>query len=297
MIKGRDPRIRATWLVAAQLFLFIGRGVALEEQEFRAQQPAAFGALGRGQRCIRLGAREIGEHFDALAAGEMAIHLRGGSLLLTHARPRSRRFSVSASVRASGSALNVPASASRMTLLPDETSSSDWPMATSMGMPRVAARIATCDVGPPAASAMPASFDASISTSCEGVRSRASRMPSCGITEARSLRAIEREQDLPVQVAQIVDSFGQPGVAGGGQVSRAGAQALAPAEPSALAAGDGIARGVDEIRVVEQLEVCGHDFAHGRGAPWSRAVTSARARRRGHVRNRRFPVARRGLLR
>ena len=73
MIKRPGPEDPRHLLVAAQLLLFIGRGVAFEEQEFRAQQPAAFGALRHGERRIRLGAGEVGEHLDALAAREMAI--------------------------------------------------------------------------------------------------------------------------------------------------------------------------------------------------------------------------------
>ena len=91
--------------------------------------------------------------------------------------------------------------------------------------------------------------------------------------EARRLRAIEREQHLPFEIEQIVDAFGQARIAGGVQASRAGAQARAPGEPALLPRGDGLARGVDEIRIVEQLEVRGHDFAHGRRARWSRAAT------------------------
>ena len=46
--------------------------------------------------------------------------------------------------------------------------------------------------------------------------------------------------------------------------SRARAQARAPREARALAGGDGAPRGVDEIGVVEQFEVRGHDLAHRR---------------------------------
>ena len=53
-----------------------GGRVAVEEQEFGAQQAAAFGAVR--DRDLRFGERaEIGEHLDAVAVGGAAIGMRG----------------------------------------------------------------------------------------------------------------------------------------------------------------------------------------------------------------------------
>ena len=60
------------------------------------------------ERRVRLGAREVGEHFDALAAREMAIRLRGDSLLLHAARDCVR-----AALRASASVRRVGIGAQR----------------------------------------------------------------------------------------------------------------------------------------------------------------------------------------
>ena len=154
-------------------------------------------------------------------------------------------------------------------------SSNFAPAATSMGIPSVPARMATCEVGPPDASAMPPSFPRVDVDELRG-REIAREQDAAGRDfETRRLRAAERGQHLAFEIEQIVDAFGEPRVAGGLQVLGARAQARAPCVTRALAGSHGAPRGVDDFRIVEQLEMRRHDLAH-RGRRRRRQARQAR---------------------
>ena len=101
-----------------------------------------------------------------------------------------------------------------------------------------------------------------------------------------SLRAIERDQDLPVRGRADRRRVRPAGHRRWRSRFRALARKLArQANARALAAGDRMrARASTRSRVVEQLEVRGHDFAHRRRRRWSRAVTD-RARTASRARS------------
>ena len=95
--------------------------------------------------------------------------------------------------------------------------------------------------------------------------------------EARRLRAIERDQHLALEIEQIVDAFGETRVAGGLQAlsaTRAGSSATR--NPRSCLR-PWISRAAsDDLRIVEQLEVCRHDLAHS-GQRGRRELGEARA--------------------
>ena len=115
------------------------------------------------------------------------------------------------------------------------------PAATSMGMPSVPARMATCEVGPPAASAMPPSLPASMSMSCEGVRSRASRMPPAESRSSAPARHRARRSTWRSRSSRSSTRSARRASPVAFRLSRTGAQARAPREARALAAPHGIA--------------------------------------------------------
>ncbi len=78
----------------------------------------------------------------------------------------------------SGPGISTPASASSITLAPSATWSARGPAATTAGRPMAAARMATCEVGPPRTVQIPpACRRPSI---CEGIRSSARTMAPAG---------------------------------------------------------------------------------------------------------------------
>ena len=151
-------------------------------------------------------------------------------------------------------------------------------------MPIAAARIATCEVGPPAARQMPASRVASSETSCEGLRSSAIRI-------ARSGRLRTTIGASPFSASSTCDSRSSRSstrsaharIAERAQRIGAVANRAAPREAGALAARDRAARRRDQLPIVEKFQVRRDHFARRRPAPTaascsSRARTSARAR-------------------
>ena len=139
------------------------------------------------------------------------------------------------------------------------------PAATSMGMPSVPARIATCEVGPPPASAMPPSFPVSRSINCDGVRSRASRMAA-----GRNRRRLRHRRRRSATTPGVRDRAGRRPARSAvhlrslrarrrSRAARRARRSRRSCPPSIAARG-----GLDQVRVVQQLEMRGHDVAHGR---------------------------------
>ena len=125
---------------------------------------------------------------------------------------------------------------------------------------------------------MPPSVPASMSMSCEGVRSRASRMPPAGISKLLVACApSSATQHLALEIEQIVDAFGETRVAGGLQSLAHCAQARAPGESRALAAPHG-----SLARVVRQI--CGSSSSSRWAVMISRTVGAAVARELGEAR-------------
>jgi hypothetical protein len=79
-----------------------------------------------------------------------------------------------------GAISSRPPPASNTSSSPAASVGSLSPSATRAGMPRLAAMIATCEVGPPRAVAMPTTREASRAATCEGSRSSAIRMAPSG---------------------------------------------------------------------------------------------------------------------
>ena len=144
-------------------------------------------------------------------------------------------------------------------------SSTAGPSATSAGTPIAAARIATCDVGPPAARQMPASLLASSETSCEGFRSSAIRIARSGsVAHADRRFAVQRQQHLRFQIEQVVDALGHARIAERAQRIGAVAHGATPREAGTLAARDRATRRGDQLPVVEEFEMRGDHFARRR---------------------------------
>ena len=100
--------------------------------------------------------------------------------------------------------------------MPSAIRSTSAPAATSIGMPAEAARIATCDVGPPSAVQMPASRDLSIASSCDGSRSGAIRIVSGGSSGgAAQAVADERGDHPPLEIHEVRGALDQQRIAGG----------------------------------------------------------------------------------
>ena len=90
------------------------------------------------------------------------------------------RWPKSAAAGGDGRRCRAPNCASSSSSAPSSMPSTSGPAATSIGMPREAARMATCEVLPPPARQMPAGPAASSSNSCEGSRLSASRIVRSG---------------------------------------------------------------------------------------------------------------------
>ena len=110
---GRPAKRRDDALVLRSLLGFVGRRVAIEEQELRAQQAAAFGALRHG-RCASATRADVGEDLDARAIGGAAFPLRGATF--------GRRGAHVAAPRCFGCG-DVPRSAERCRRVPSSASS------------------------------------------------------------------------------------------------------------------------------------------------------------------------------
>ncbi len=141
--------------VGRALLVLAGRVRAAEEQELGAEEADAVGALGDGPRDVARRAG-VGGHLDAAAVardGRLAGALaRGRGPALALGAPR---LVGGARTSSPGATTTVPASPSSSSGVPSGTARMAGPRPATAGTPSARAMIAACEVGPPAAVAMP----------------------------------------------------------------------------------------------------------------------------------------------
>ena len=236
---------------------------AVVEEELRAQQPDALGAL-RDRQLRVVGVADVGEHLDAPAVRE---HDGLGR--------RRQRFGAGGGVglaallegrRRGGVGLDRDrASPSSASVAPSATESSAGPRPTISGIPSAPATIAAWSSVPPRAVAIPHAVAGSRSATAPGVSSSATTMP--GSTGGRAVRADELGEHAARDVADVDRPGTQVGVLhavedGGDLVGR-----LLERARRRLAARDGGLGGVDQRGVGEQQRLRREDLGLARGQP------------------------------
>ena len=235
-------------------------------------QPSAPSATARRGVVDRA---EIGEHLDpravARAAGfaaRAASARRGGARAcgergLRGGERRRRRGRRAAGRRSASRISGVPSAiASERRARPRPAS----------GTPIAAARIATCEVGPPRSAQKPGDrARGRAPCSCDGSRSSASRIAPGGNARRRRVVAGEQREHLALEVEQVVGALGQARVGAG----RASASACG-ADRGAPGVGRRSRRARSPLRVVASSS---RDRRAARDAPRGSRARAGRARR------------------
>ena len=252
-------------MIVGGLFLDAGGAVAFEEQEFGAEEAAAFGAVAdRGLGIV--GRAEIGERFDAdavlRAAFACGVGERGAAAFGLGVE---RGFCGCLRVGVGGDVEQACAGVEDQRRARGDLGKR-WADCDESGQAHRRGEDRDMRGG---AAALYAEADDRGGVEAEQMRGeqvvrqqdRAGRVAQALV----EVFARERAQDLAFEVEHVVGAFGEPGVAGGVEGVCLRTDRGAPRIGGALALGDRCVRGVGEGRVVEQGGMRGQDCAFGAG--------------------------------